>query len=84
MPVSSQATGLACKQLLVQSVAGAWPPRREGMLALATGRSGVLQRVCSAVEEAPAAQGGRGFGAVLWHGIRVAFDEVRGAGWVGG
>lgn len=91
---------LATKQRLLSSLIAGWPRRLDSQMALTTGRSGVLQRVCTAVEEgqAAAASGGgaegrgsadgassaggrrRSIGSVLWHGVKVAFEEVSEAG----
>lgn len=78
-----QVASLATKHRLLQSLAAAWPRRLDGQLALASGRRGVLQALCSAVEERQAAGAGEhaagSIGGALWHGLKVAFDQV----WLG-
>ena len=79
-----EVASLASKQRLLLSLAAAWPRRRDGQLALNSGRSGLLQRVCSRLEErqlsACGDHSGRSMGGALWHGIQVAFEEVRPGG----
>ncbi|KAL4422562.1 hypothetical protein ABPG75_008759 [Micractinium tetrahymenae] len=74
-----QVAGLGCRQRLLQSLIAAWPRRNDSQLSLSTGRQGVLQRVCSEVDEREAA-GGASMAGALWHGLKVAFDQENGAG----
>lgn len=79
-PPPAQVASLPTKQRLLQSLIAAWPRRAESQLGLTTPRTGLLQRACSTVEEwqAAAERSSRSGSVadVLWHGIKVAFEEV--------
>lgn len=79
-PPLAQVASLPTKQRLLQSMIAVWPRRAESQLGLTTPRTGLLQRACSTVEEwqAAAERSSRSGSVadVLWHGIKVAFEEV--------
>lgn len=82
---TTQVASLASRQRLLQSLAAVWPRRRERALPLSTGRSALLQRACTAVDDAAAAEAAGGgavgsAGGALWHGVRVAFEGEDGSG----
>ncbi len=83
-PLPAQVASLPTKQRLLQSLIAAWPRRTESQLGLTTPRTGLLQRACTTVDEwrAAAERSSRAgsAGDVLWHGIKVAFEEVGGMG----
>ena len=80
MLLCAQVASLPTKQRLLQSLIAAWPRRTESQLGLTTPRTGLLQRACTTVDEwrAAAERSSRAgsAGDVLWHGIKVAFEEV--------
>ncbi len=71
-----QVVSLGCRQRLLQSVIAAWPRRPHSQLSVSTGRQGVLQRACSEMD-ARAAAAGASMAGTLWHGLKVAFEQVR-------
>lgn len=75
-PPLCQVASLGCRQRLLQSLIAAWPRRPDSQLSLSTGRQGVLQRVCTAVDER-AAVAGTSMAGTLWHGLKVAFEQVQ-------
>ncbi|PRW20575.1 E3 ubiquitin- ligase HUWE1 [Chlorella sorokiniana] len=80
----SEVSSLPTKHRLLQSLIAAWPRRSESQLGLTTPRTGLLQRACTTVEEwqAAAERSSRAGSVadVLWHGIKVAFEEENGVG----
>lgn len=76
-----QVASLACRQRLLLSLIAAWPRRQDSQLSLSTERHAVLQRVCTEVEmqrALPSLGGSSSMGGALWHGIKVAFEQVGG------
>ena len=80
LPAPPQVAGLATKHRLLHSLVAAWPRRGDRQLLLTSGRTGVVQALCNAVEERAPAVGDHStpsMGGVLWHSINVSFYQIR-------